>query len=326
MRVIVTGAAGFIGRSLSATLLERGRLADEAGNDRAIEELVLVDREFVEAGRRDEHKGIRVVHMSGDISDARFIDKVMSGGADAVFHLAAALTLDSEMRDDAAYLVNVEAVRRFISSSTPSTRLVFASSIAVFGGELPLTVTDRERFSPTTTYGTHKAVVELLLADASRRGRVDARILRLPIVLIRPGANSPAVSDRIAAIVREPLDGKDVVSPLTAGTRFPVASAAAVARALMRLHDIQADMLPSSRAMNLPSLTVSIGEMIDSTQRHRGTKKLGTVRFAPDEQIQGIVDSWPTEFVSDLATRLGIVGDRSMDDIVFAYVSGRRAS
>jgi len=326
MRVMVTGAAGFIGRSLSANLLENGRLADGRGGPRAIEEIVLVDREFPEAMQSGAPGGIRLTHMSGDLSDAGFVDEVASVGADTVFHLAAALTLDAEERDDAAYLVNVEAIRRFIGRSSSSTRFVFASSIAVFGGDLPPTVTDLERFAPETTYGTHKAVAELLLADAARKNRLDARILRLPVVLIRRGANTPAVSDRIAAIVREPLAGRDAVSPLKAETQIPVASAGAVAKALIQLHDTPIDMLPPSRAMNLPSLSVSIEQMIASAFLQGDTRTLGQVRFVPDTRIQAIVDAWPRAFVSDIATRLGIVGDRSFDDIVFEYLAEQQTA
>jgi D-erythronate 2-dehydrogenase len=322
MRVMVTGAAGFIGRALTAMLLDGDRVADGRGGYPSIEEVVLVDRHFPDKAPLAAPDGVKVVHMTGDLADAGFIDKVASVGVDSIFHLAAALTLDSEERDTAAYLVNVEAIRRFISKSSPSTRFVFASSIAVFGGELPIEVTDLERFAPETTYGTHKAVAELLLADASRKNRIDARVLRLPVVLIRPGANTPAVSDRIAAIIREPLAGRDTVSPLAAETRIPVASAAAVAKALIRLHDVAKAMLPPSRAMNLPSLTVSIEQMIASTRRRAGIRVLGKVHFAPDVRMQEIVDGWPRAFVSDVATRLGIAGDRSIDDIVFEYLAG----
>ncbi|CAD6532648.1 D-erythronate dehydrogenase [Paraburkholderia hiiakae] len=326
MRVMVTGAAGFIGRALTAKLLGGATLADGFGGYRSIEEVVLVDRDFPEKEQFGAPRGVRVVRMMGDLSDASFAAEVASIGVDAIFHLAAALTLDSEVRDDVAYLVNVEAIRRFISKSSPFTRFVFASSIAVFGGELPPAVTDLERFSPETTYGTHKAVAELLLSDASRKNRIDARVLRLPIVLVRPGANVPAVSDRIAAIVREPLAGRDTVSPLAAETHIPVASAGAVAAAFIRLHDVPKEMLPPSRAMNLPSLTVSIEQMIASTRRQAGNRELGKVHCAPDARLQAIVDGWPRAFVSDVATRLGIVGDHSIDDIIVEYLAGNRSS
>ncbi|MGP8435005.1 NAD-dependent epimerase/dehydratase family protein [Paraburkholderia fungorum] len=320
MRVMITGAAGFIGRSLTAILLDAGHLADRWGAHAAIEEIVLVDRRFPDETEWRAPDSIRVVKMTGDLSDADFADRVASVGADAIFHLAAALTLDAEEHDDAAYLVNVESIRRFIRRSSSSTRFVFASSIAVFGGDLPPTVTDHERFAPETSYGAHKAIAELLLADAARKDRIDARILRLPIVLIRRGANTPAVSDRIAAIVREPLAGKDVISPLKAETQIPVASATAVAKALIQLHDVPANTLPLSRAMNLPSLSVSVEQIVESTFRHGSKRMLGRVLFVPDARLQSIVDGWPRAFVSDNATRLGIAGDRSFDDIVFEYL------
>lgn len=201
-------------------------------------------------------------------------------------------------------------------------RFVFTSSIAVFGGTIPESVDDHLRPTPATTYGTHKAIVELLLADASRTGRVDGRSLRLPIVLIRPGAGTPAISDRVAAIVREPLAGRDVVCPLTPETCIPVASAAAVARALIDLHNLSADTLPPSRAMNLPSLTVSIAEMLDVIERRRlAGARVGRVTFMQDAAVQAIVDGWPKRFVSANASRLGLCSDPDFATIVTSHLA-----
>ena len=320
MRVLITGAGGFLGRALTKELLSRGELASRDGGRVALTELVLADRVAVSAPSAGPS---RIVAAEGDVADPAFMSGLAERPFDSVFHLAATLTLEAEQDPDAAFATNVEPLRRLISDSHGAKpRLVFTSSIAVFGGKLPDVVDDDLRPTPTTTYGAHKAVVELLLADASRTGRIDGRALRLPVVLIRPGASTPAVSDRVAAILREPLAGRDVTCPLAAETRIPVASAAAVARALADLHDVPEESLPPSRAMNLPALTVTVAEMVAALERRRGAgERVGRVTFAPEPALQSIVDGWPKRFMSADASRLGLGSDPDLEAIVASYLA-----
>jgi nucleoside-diphosphate-sugar epimerase len=321
MRVVITGAAGFIGHALASALLDASQLANQTNSAQAITELVLVDRVPVDNSLKSR-AGITIITKTGDLADSAFIDELMNEGqVQCIFHLAASLTLDAEDHEEQAYLVNVEATRRMIAKASRSTRFIFASSIAVFGGDIPDVVTDAVRAMPETTYGTHKAIVELVLADASRKGLIDARSLRLPIVLIRPGATAPTISDRIAAIVREPLSGRDVVCGITADTRIPVASAQAVARALIQLQKVPESQLPQSRVMNLPSLTVSVAAMEAATIRMAGKRTLGRVRYEADNNLQQILDGWPTVFTSTAASNLGICSDGSFDDIIKNYLA-----
>lgn len=295
--MLITGADGFLGRRLTQALVARPN-----------SDLTLVDRVAV------DRSGI----LLGDLTDPAFVDHLAAQRFDSIFHLAASLTLDAEQDPAAAYAANVEPLRRLIDRS-PGTRIVFTSSIAVFGGALPDRVDDTIRSAPTTTYGAHKAINELLLADASRRGRIDGRALRLPIVLTRPGAPTPAVSDRVAAILREPLAGRDTICPLVPETRIPVASAGAVAAALVALHDLPAELLPESRVLNLPSLTVRVADMIAAVER-RGAA--GRVTLAPDPALQAIVDGWPKQFVSEIATRLGLHADADLDALIEDHLHG----
>lgn len=320
MRILITGAAGFIGMALQRALVHRGSLSDASGILRPIDELVLADRAQVRL--TGQASFLRTV-LRGDVGDTGFVAELAAQGADSVFHLAASLTLETEQDEGTAYRVNVEALRQLIAGPRRSPRLVLASSIAAFGGVLPHTVEDGHRLEPDTTYGTHKAISELLLADGSRRGLVDGRALRLPIVLIREGASSPAISDRVAAIVREPLAGRETVCGLSPETLLPVASAHAVAEALIAVHELAPSQLPHGRAMNLPALTCSVGGMVDTLRRLGGTATADRVRFEPDASMQRIVDSWPRVFASAHASTLGLRSDASFDAIVEAYLRER---
>ncbi|NPT42842.1 NAD-dependent epimerase/dehydratase family protein [Paraburkholderia sp. 1N] len=320
MRVLLTGAAGFLGRALTRALLAAEHLTFPGRGDSAITELILVDRVSTPAPvPPDSPIPVRV--LTGDLADAGFVDHLASLDSDSIFHLAASLTLDAERDMESGYLINVESLRRLVESSTKPAKFVFASSIAGFGGELPASVDDSLRSEPDTTYGVHKAIAELMVADYSRKGRIDGRALRLPIVLIRDGAPTPAVSDRIAAIVREPLRGRDVVSPLALGTRLPVASSQAVAAALIALHNLPADVLPHGRVMNLPALTVSVADMVAAVERRRSGAAVGRIRFDVDSELQRIVDSWPKEFTSANAVRLGLCADANFESIVESYLA-----
>ncbi|MGR3321568.1 MAG: NAD-dependent epimerase/dehydratase family protein [Pseudooceanicola sp.] len=310
--VLITGAAGFLGRRLTRAVLEAGRLAGDP-----VGRVVLAD---VAPFDPPAAQGIEVVARRGDLSDPAFVAELAAEGADSIFHLASLLTLAAETDPARAFAVNVESLRRLIEAAENVPRVVFTSSIAIHGGTLPEEVGDDLNPVPATTYGTHKAVNELLIADYSRLGRIDGRCLRLPIVVTRPGAPTAAISDRVAGLLREPLNGVDLAAPLDPATPLPLASAGAVVAALVRLHDADAGRLPAKRAFNLPALTVTVADLVDAAARHGGA---GQVTYAPDAQVQAIVDGWPRHFVSDAAGRLGIGPDADLDALVRDYLDNR---
>jgi D-erythronate 2-dehydrogenase len=306
MRVLVLGAAGFIGSRLGRVLQAQGRLGG-----RPITELLLADNRPVAGG------------VQGDICDERFVDQLFAQPVDAVFHLAATLTLDAEMDFARGMAVNVHALMRLLErcraqGNCPS--FVFASSISTFGGDFPDTVDDSVAQNPQTSYGTHKAMAELLLNDYSRRGALDARVLRLPVVLTHPGPPSGSVSDRIAALIREPLNGRDAVCPLTAQTRVPVASVQKVVEGFLTLQALPRERFGPTRVMNLPSLTVTPAELAAAVAQRGAT---GRLAWQPDAQMQAIVDGWPRAFTSARARALGLTPDADAMALVDAYLETR---
>lgn len=315
-RVMITGAAGFLGRRLTKAILEAGS-RDAEGQKSPISRLCLVDVADVQPPAAP---GVEIEVRKGDLSDSSFVGALVEEGFDSLFHLASFLTLHAEQDPGRAFAVNVEALRRLMEAARGCPKVVFTSSIAVFGGPLPESVGDDVAPAPETTYGSHKAIDELLIADYSRHGRIDGRSLRLPIVLTRPGTPQPAVSDRVAGIIREPLNGVDVAVPLAPETAIPVSSAGAVVAALLKLHDLPAADLPRKRAFNLPSLTVTVAEMVEAAKRYGAS---GKVTYAPDPKMQAIVDGWPTRFVSARASRLGITADANLDALISDYLNHR---
>ncbi len=318
MRVLVTGAAGFIGRLLVKILLERGELVGEQHKFTAIKEIVLVDRVEVR-GLNDD----RIKQSLGDLSDGQFLSDLFNIGFDYVFHLAATLTVEAEQNFEHGLAVNVHGTMKLLElcrKQNKLARFIYPSSIAAFGGELPDIVDDSIAQTPQTSYGTHKSITELFINDYSRHGFIDGRVLRLPIVIIRPGKPGTSVSDRVASIVREPLLGNDVCCPLSKETRLPVASGQRVAECLMDVSSLSADSFKYTRAMNLPSLTVSVADMLKSIRRFEGTRKLGAIIWKPDVELQIVVESWPKYFTSDLASKVGIVADKHIDDIIDFYI------
>ncbi len=319
MRIVITGGAGFLGARLARRLLELGSLTDSRGQSRRIDKLVLVD--VVAAKGLDDP---RVSHVTGDLADRRFAEQAVPADADTVFHLAAAVSGEAEADFDLGMRVNLDATRALLERcrlllSPP--KFVFASSLAVFGGALPNPVPDDAPLNPQASYGVQKAIGEYLVYDMTRKGFVDGRSLRLPTVTVRPGKPNRAASSFASGIVREPLAGVDASCPVAASTRMWVTAPRTVIDNLLVGHEAPASAFEFTRSINVPGISVTVGEMVAALRRVAGDKVADRVHWNYDPAIDRIVSTWPANFAPRLGMAFGMQADRDFDSIVQAYIA-----
>jgi nucleoside-diphosphate-sugar epimerase len=312
MKVLITGGAGFLGRRLATRLLERGTLKATDGRDHSI------DEGFTDA---------RVRTVAGDISDPALLPRALGRDTAAVFHLAAIVSAQAEADFDLGMRVNVDASRSLLEACRASghrPRVVFTSSVAVYGGALPATVQDSTALNPQSSYGAQKAIGELLINDYSRKGYVDGRVLRLPTVSVRPGRPNKAASSFASGIIREPLKGEPSTCPIAPETRVWLLSPRKAVEGLILGHELPASALGESRTVNLPGVCVTVREMVAALERVAGPEAAQRVRWERDPALDRIVSSWPGAWDTRRAAALGFTGDADFDSIIRAYIEDER--
>jgi len=313
MNILITGGAGFLGQRLARRLLQDGQIAGEP-----VRRIVLVDQ-----ATAPDLGDARVQAVAADIADPEALSELVGEDIDLVFHLAAVVSGAAEADFDLGMRVNLDASRVLLEQCRRcgrGPRVVFTSSVAVYGGALPAVVTDDTPLGPRSSYGTQKAIGELLLADYTRKGFVDGRILRLPTISVRPGAPNKAASSFASGLIREPLNGVQTVCPVGLELKLWLSSPRRAIDSLVAGAALPAEALGERRALNLPGLSVSVGEMIAALERAGGKAATDLIRHERDPAIEAIVGSWPAAWDNSRAQALGLTPDADFDAIVRAYV------
>ncbi|MGB6730430.1 MAG: D-erythronate dehydrogenase [Xanthobacteraceae bacterium] len=318
MHILITGAAGMIGRKLNARLA-----ADGALNDQPIEKLTLVD---VVAPQRPEKFFGKVEAAAADIADPAAVRAAVAGRPDVIFHLAGVVSGEAEVDFEKGMRVNLdgsralfEAIRAIGDGYRP--RLVFTSSIAVFGAPFPPAIGDDFHLTPLTSYGSQKAATELLLADYTRRGFLDGVGIRLPSIVVRPGRPNKAASGFFSSIIREPLNGEEAVLPVADSVLHWHASPRAAVGFLVHAAGLDAGKLGPRVNLTMPGVCCTVAEQIAALRRIAGDKAVSRIRPAPAPLVARIVAGWPSRFDPARALALGFRAEASFDDIIRVHIA-----
>ncbi|MDY6216553.1 D-erythronate dehydrogenase [Actinobacillus porcinus] len=311
MKVVITGGQGFLGQRLAKTLL--------AQNNVQIDDLILIDVVKPIAPNNDSR--VRCYEM--DLREPTGLDELITKETDAIFHLAAIVSSHAEQDPDLGYEINFLATRNLLEicrQNNPKVRFIFSSSLAVFGGELPETILDSTAFTPQSTYGTQKAMCELLINDYTRKGFVDGIVVRLPTICIRPGKPNKAASSFVSSIMREPLHGETAVCPVSEELRLWLSSPNTVVANF--IHALTLPSLPqrSWHTINLPGFSVTVKQMLSDLSQIKGEEILKHIRFEFDESINNIVASWPARIDNTQALALGFSVDSNFQSVIQQFI------
>jgi nucleoside-diphosphate-sugar epimerase len=306
-----------LGRKLAARLATDGRLADAP-----VAHLILVDAIESECPAAEAPQ---VESIVADLSGPDTAADLVSRRPDVIFHLAAIVSGEAESDFERGYRVNVDGTRLLLDAVRavgPSyrPRIIFASSIAVFGSPFPQVIGDDYCLTPLTSYGTQKAIAELLLSDYTRRGFLDGIGIRLPTICVRPGRPNLAASGFFSSIIREPLNGEVAVLPVPDSVRHWHASPRAAVGFLLHAATLDDERLGTRRCLTMPGVSVTVAGQIESLRRIAGEGAVGLIRREPDESVMRIVAGWPSSFDTRRATALGFRADVDFDEIVQVHV------
>ena len=317
MNILVIGAAGMLGGKLIAKLAKTGEL-----NGSAITKIVRHD--IVIAGPPPA-SGFAIETYASDLSAQGEAEKLVSARPDVIFHLAAVVSGEAEADFEKGYRINLDGTRNLLEAIRKvgdgfCPRLIFTSSIAVFGAPFPDAIPDTFFATPLTSYGTQKAICELLVTDYARRGFCDGISLRLPTICVRPGKPNLAASGFFSNIIREPLAGQDAVLPVDERVRHWHASPRAAVGFLLHAAHLAPSALGQRRTLTLPGLSCTVGEQIAALRRVAGDQVAERIRHVPNETIMRIVSGWPQNFDPQRALALGFKAEQSFDDIIHIHI------
>ena len=317
MHILITGAAGMIGRKLTARLVKDGNL-----NGQPIDKLTLTD---VVAPEKPAGFAGKASVSTADLAAPGEGAKAVAGKPEVIFHLAGVVSGEAETDFDKGYRVNLDGTRALIEAVRKAgggykPKVVFTSSIAVFGAPFPYAIPDEFHLTPLTSYGTQKAICELLLADYNRRGFLDGVGIRLPTICVRPGKPNKAASGFFSGIIREPLAGQEALLPVADSVRHTHASPRAAVGFLIHAAGLSREQLGPRINLAMPGVCCTVAEQIDALRRIAGNQVAARIRREPDELVARIVSGWSERFDAKRAAALGFRAESSFDDIIRAHI------
>jgi len=315
MRILITGAAGMVGRKLVERLARDGTLRGQR--------ITALDLHDIVEPQAPAIEGVTVTAHASDLARAGVAEALAAVRPDVVFHLAGIVSGEAEANFELGYRVNLDGTRALFDAvrlAGNAPRVVFTSSIAVFGAPFPEVIPDDFHPTPLTSYGTQKLIGEALLADYTRRGFFDGIGIRLPTICVRPGKPNKAASGFFSGIIREPLAGQEAILPVPRSVVHTHASPRSAVNFLVHAAEIDGEKVGPRRNLTMPGVGVSVGEQIEALGRIAGAKTVALIREQPDEAIWAIVKNWPTRFEARRARDLGFSAERSFDEIVLAHI------
>jgi D-erythronate 2-dehydrogenase len=316
MHILITGAAGMIGRKLTERLV-----IDRALVGQPVDKLTLID---IVAPARPAGFSDHVKTRAADLADPGVADKAVSERPDMIFHLAGVVSGEAETDFEKGYRVNLDGTRALLEAVRAlkgyKPKFVFTSSIAVFGAPFPDAIPDEFHLTPLTSYGTQKAMCELLLADYTRRGFLDGVGIRLPTICVRPGKPNKAASGFFSGIIREPLAGQEALLPVADTVRHTHASPRAAVGFIIHAAGLSREQIGPRVNLSMPGVSCTVGEQIEALKRVAGDKVAARIRRAPDPLVERIVSGWAERIEAKRALALGFKAEQSFDDIIRAHI------
>ena len=319
MHILVIGAAGMVGRKLAQRLTRDGELQGQEITAMTLADVVAAEPPVGFTGK--------VTIETVDLSEPAASEKLIAGRPDVIFHLAAIVSGEAELDFEKGYQINLdgtrylfEAIRHAHMADGYRPRVVFTSSIAVVGAPLPYPIPDEFHTTPLTSYGTQKAICELLLSDYSRKGFFDGIGIRLPTICIRPGKPNKAASGFFSNILREPLVGQEAILPVTEDVRHWHASPRSAVGFLIHGANMDLEEVGPRRNLSMPGLSATVGEQIEALRRVAGEKAVKLIRHEPDEMIMRICAGWAPGFEATRARALGFTAESSFDEIIKVHI------
>ena len=322
MKVLVTGAAGMIGRKFCLRLARDGAIGGKL-----VDALHMVD---VAAAGDLPGAAFKVLSEAGNIADRALAPRMVADRPDLIVHLAAIVSGEAEVDFDKGYAVNLDGTRylfdairaeNILSGGQYRPRVVFSSSIAVFGAPFPDPIPDEFHLTPLTSYGAQKAAGEFLLADFTRKGFFDGVGLRFPTICVRPGKPNAAASGFFSNIIREPLVGQKAILPVAESVRHTHATPRAAVNFILHAATIDGQKIGPRRNLSMPGVCVTVGEQIEALRKVAGATAVSLIERKPDEAIMKIVSGWPERFEARRARELGFVAETSFEDIIRAHIA-----